>query len=227
MRIISKWHDYYDTIQKHGMDAQCVYIRDTEFHHYDEVVKRNRYGHRDNLLRDHVINNEQFSVVVIGFCGRLYMCWHQRKTLINPGKTIYSTEDLKNLLAEEKKARKYWRYYKNITNMQEAEQVWAGDIERMNREKRDIFQEIRAPIFLLRTKDSGPVIEVNPKLSDYEFYRIVEPYSAFQNIHQYLSGVLGGVRETIPEVSNNDMIEAKGFDLKESFRKPPSKRKRK
>lgn len=59
-------------------------------------------------------------------------------------------------------------------------------------------------------------------LKSFEFYKKFDPYIVFQEIEMYLSGVLGFNNPEIPEVSDIDMVEAKGFDKKTSFRKPKS-----
>lgn len=57
----------------------------------------------------------------------------------------------------------------------------------------------------------------NPCLADLEFYRVKDSFTCFQELEMWLSNQ-ASPEKPIPEVSNNDMIEAKGFDLKHSFR---------
>lgn len=68
-------------------------------------------------------------------------------------------------------------------------------------------------------------IVFNDKLEPLEFYRVIDPYTAFQEIDMYIGNILVGVNDSVPAVSDKDMIEAKGFDNK-SFRKDPSKKRR-
>ncbi len=59
-------------------------------------------------------------------------------------------------------------------------------------------------------------------LKDFAFFKVRDSYRAFQDIHQYLSGVLGVGHPYVPEMSDAVKIAAHGYD-KFSFRKQPSK----
>jgi hypothetical protein len=63
-------------------------------------------------------------------------------------------------------------------------------------------------------------------LKDVEFFRVFDPHTTYQEIFMYISGVLGGNMKEIPEMSDDDMRDSKGFD-KWSFRKEPSSKKKK
>ncbi len=63
-------------------------------------------------------------------------------------------------------------------------------------------------------------------LKDFEFYKVVDTQQAFQEIWQYISGILGLNNPHVPVPDNDTMIQIKGFDLKKSFRKEPSGKKR-
>lgn len=87
----------------------------------------------------------------------------------------------------------------------------------------NLFLDNNAPIFVAYfEKFSGDrVFEINAKLKDLEFFRIKDPYTAFQEVEMFLGGILANQGRTIPKVSDSDLLEAKGFDKKWSFRKPP------
>lgn len=57
----------------------------------------------------------------------------------------------------------------------------------------------------------------NPRLVSIGFASELPPYQAYQELRMLLCAQ-AAPREYIPPISNNDMIEAKGFDLKTSFR---------
>jgi hypothetical protein len=63
----------------------------------------------------------------------------------------------------------------------------------------------------------------NPKLKDWQFYRIVDTYTAYQEVFMYLGSLAVPLKE-IPEISDKIMRDAKGFD-EWSFKKPPSKKR--
>ena len=58
----------------------------------------------------------------------------------------------------------------------------------------------------------------NPILKDYEFFKVVDAFQAFQELSMFISGVLGGQSPKMVEISDNIRIEKHGFD-KMSFRK--------
>jgi hypothetical protein len=62
-------------------------------------------------------------------------------------------------------------------------------------------------------------------LKKHSFYRVFPTAVAYQEISMYLGGVLGQGNPVIPEISNDDMITSKGFNLKNSFRKEKKKSK--
>lgn len=63
-----------------------------------------------------------------------------------------------------------------------------------------------------------------PSLSDLDFATTVSPFTAYQNIEMFISGVLGGSSPKTLEISDIHRLEAHGFDKKKSFRKEKSKK---
>jgi hypothetical protein len=53
--------------------------------------------------------------------------------------------------------------------------------------------------------------------------KVFDPYVAYHKIDSYLNNKAIPIKE-IPKISDEIMIEIKGFDLKTSFRKPKSKK---
>ena len=67
---------------------------------------------------------------------------------------------------------------------------------------------------------------INPELSDWQFYKVLDAYQAFQELEMFLGGVLAGEDNPMAGISDRDLAKAKGYDCM-SFRKEPTKRKRK
>ena len=64
----------------------------------------------------------------------------------------------------------------------------------------------------------------NPTLMDYQFYKVFDPYSAYQEISMFLGNQLCNTKEAeVPVGDDIVLAESKGYD-KWSFRKEPSKR---
>ena len=90
-----------------------------------------------------------------------------------------------------------------------------------------LFEKHHTPVFMATAEVSGKEggeIVYNATLRDVEFYRIFDPYRAYQEICMFYNNMAQPDRQ-IPAVSDKDMVTAKGFD-KWSFRKEPGQKKR-
>jgi hypothetical protein len=74
---------------------------------------------------------------------------------------------------------------------------------------------LRAPVWICGSDE----ITFNPRLASTGFQKIFDVQQAYQTLRVWLCNQ-AAPNKPIPEVSNADMIVAKGFDLKSSFRKP-------
>lgn len=77
----------------------------------------------------------------------------------------------------------------------------------------------RAEIF----KDSSHNVAVikNPRLEDLRFQRVLDPFSCFQAISQFIEGVVPGQQMPMVEISDQSKILKKGFDPVYGFRTRP------
>jgi hypothetical protein len=158
----------------------------------------------------------------IGFCGKIYNCL----AIENKGQVqrFYSYREVSKWFAslgkdgkpffEGIRQYKYWRL--------PCERVERGFKELEDRLQKDeeYFKGKLYPVFVGYpgySTGQGTIV-VNPCLKKLDFVKKFGPEQAYQEIRMYLSN-LAFPNKAIPEVSNNDMIEAKGFDLKTSFRK--------
>lgn len=62
---------------------------------------------------------------------------------------------------------------------------------------------------------------INPNLKDYDFYRAVDPYTAFQELDMWISGTLAWPQNFMVEVSDKSKVAKHGFDPKYGFRARP------
>lgn len=65
------------------------------------------------------------------------------------------------------------------------------------------------------------VVVRNPCLKDLNLQRVLDPYTAFQDISQFISGVVPGQHMPMVQLSDKDQIRKKGFDPKYGFRTRP------
>jgi hypothetical protein len=75
------------------------------------------------------------------------------------------------------------------------------------------------PTVVKRTNNCGNVV-----LKDFEFFRIFDPPQAFQEVWQYISGILGLNNPHVPEMDDKTKRDGHGFN-DWSFKKEPSKKR--
>ncbi len=227
MRIISKFYDYYDIAMSQGIDTSLVYVRETS--HKDEIVipidmPNNRFNGR--LKRDKLYYNNEH--IVIGFCGKFFpvIKGHKAKTITAPWTTkfLYSYDEFV----------KFYTYKGNYIHRLKGWKRKQGRYEKYKKEfykthpKADytLFLKLNTPIFVHERHveygyEYGTTI--NPRLKDYDFYRMIDPYTAYQELAMCLSGVLRLNEKEPVVISDACLARSKGFDAW-SFRKQPNGR---
>ena len=240
MRIVSKFHDYYDTAR--GFYSQePLYVRDTEelqFENKDQLkliperilqLKKildsapgsgdteydGIYGPpRSNRGSD----TQKF---LIGFCGKIYLGY---RVLLTGGPerpgfwSIVHCYGLPKLLKEfpgshkdsDKRLLKSW------------DEFVGNNKALLETRNTDFFVEEGVPIFAILPHSWGrgdTVYSRNPMLKDWGFQTQWDPYSAFQEIEMFVGGVLSNVDKGKDLVRTDKAVaEAAGFD-DWSFRK--------
>jgi hypothetical protein len=220
MRIISPFHDFYDCVQRYNQDRELVYVRNPQKVEmpYDEYPFRepNRYTNIFNIYSYHV-----------GFCGKLYSIlevdiWKPYLQKYH-GKFCFNIYDVDNFVDANFKQKDKNKYYTKYSrgNIQ-THFSW---VEENCHRYQKYFDQYNCPVFIghlgKEYSNKGSIV-YNCRLQDVEFYRVFDPYQAYQEIRMYL-GNIAWPNKPIPHVSDEDLITAKGFN-KWSFRKCPQNR---
>lgn len=231
MYIISKFHDYYDTALGLGIDKTIVYQRNT-----NDLREKDYKG----LLRDHSEvhslkggGSVSFDRLLVGFCGKLY-------PLIIMKEGFYSTKFLYNFEAFQEAVaqaglsftpdKKSYIFNREILNEKNAKEFFEEkDLSKPNRyrsrshkevnELLEVFRKEMVPCFLY--DHNGLVL--NPRLDDLGFQKLMDPYTAFQELSMFLSGVLGETEKETVKISDKDKLHKHGF-YEWSFKNLPSKK---
>lgn len=218
MRIISKFHDYYDSAMSHGQDRSVVFIRNSEIQKPPVPISGM------NIKSPRIHKNETFKIFygVIGFCGKTYPFarfeedYFENDIYHSIRDYAYSYEEYKILCEEYGVTQGKWEG--NTTS---------NFFRQQNFEDFMISQKL-AIFSYEHTSDSlgmrAPIYTVNPILRPYQFYRIFDPYSAFQELDMWIGGVLPQSENMTDVVSDKYRIEQHGYD-KHSFRNLPNPRK--
>ena len=176
----------------------------------------------------------------VGFCGKVYPLlkfnWTERVHQEH-SQCAYNTDDiikilkaydkcnktkkLANFLNKPDKKRR-WSYYADRTqfkfeSMQKYFDKWTGS-ELFG----DYFIEHNIPTFSIIPESKKLIL--NSRLLDYEFQKIMDSYTAYQEIEMFMGGVLGLIEPDITNIEDKYLAEAKGFD-EWSFKTIPTKRK--
>ena len=224
MRIISKFHDYYDSVQNMGIDTTCVYIREPKEIPYEQeklswnkTTRKPWLGEKTGRTNSIFYTENRF---VIGFCGHIFSGVNvtcNEKLQVN--KTFYSKDEM---IAFEKTLPEKYR-----KGFPDTDPSWSYKMDFFDekwREFTEYFILYKVPIFIVGKKQGSTDLEItlNSNLKQCDFQRIKDPYTAYQEIYQYLSGVLGSDAPKIIEIADKDKILKRGFN-KWSFRKLPTK----
>lgn len=213
MRIVSNFHDYYDTVMVYGQDDQVTWIRTEE----KLEVNTNQLGIHDGWFAKYELRVRKGSCYVnesyIAFCGKIYPTHKGEMGLSLPYLVGISYEDMRDsfcgftqedLITKDNKPSYGWRKTESY-----AREVW-----------------LSTPCHALHTKFDCPVllIEKNsitkcPYLRSLGFQRIKDPYTAFQDISMYISGVMAQKQNPMVTISDKSKILKHGFDPIYGFRK--------
>lgn len=226
MRIISKFRDYYDSVQAHGADPNLVYRRSTSEVMTSAESFPSAYFESMHAARPYSwLWRTNLSFVC--FCGRSY-------PLIEfEGRPLKSGEELLVAMKEQH------RLYPDVPQYKRSIEA----LERAGRKSRvpnfkiltsylesarggpltpDLFRHFGAPVVYVQRIGkwlrNEYFVTANPRLMDLDFVRFVEPFTAYQEIAMYLGNELAQP-DIAPQTvgSDKDLAKVKGFD-DQSFR---------
>ncbi len=198
-----------------GIDKEVVYVREAL------ETKIDSLSGMDFSTRL-VGSSHTVDMVLLGYCGQFFKIY----VVENTEKIRYvfhDYEEFKNFMSSNDFGSKYdfgetrwWpsRYQK------------FRDFNPTSLEK--IFHEQQTPLFTVKyvqeyRKPSIHVAILGPCLKDLEFYKIKDSYTAYQEIFQYVAGVLNKPEAKMVKISDKDKVAKHGFD-KWSFRQQGPKK---
>jgi len=241
MRIISPFKDYYDNIQAYGIEESLNFIREPKKH----IQKLSFQIKRDKDIiplfwpYEHTNQNDYVKIeyIIIGFCGHWHLCVKITENKETQAKFLYSFEEYeayrkqtKNLaLIDHYNAR--WNSFFVFDNPEEP--IGKKLKSTFNKVKylNDIstFQWYEAPIIIVTVDRSKAqkTFTANGSLREYKFEKVKDPYTAYQEISMFVSGVLGHEEDHPSLMSDDVMRDKKGFDNWSFKTKPGTKKPRK
>lgn len=218
MRIISKFHDYYDCIQRTGQDQSLLYLRNPS-----EIIKED-YGGINWWAGQRDYSFHKFT---IGFCGRVYRGVRVAIDEFSSHRPAhitfcYSEDSIFNFLSENLKEKELVKYTEGEKKWRHSHRTDIIDYFSNTHTDNDLLHHFSyaSPIWTRERVGNEMVITLNGQLKKFEFFRVLDPFQAFQELSMYLGG-LAVPDKPLPKIDDKTMAEIKGFD-KYSFRKDKS-----
>lgn len=242
MRIISPFHDYYDSAMATGTDERSVFLRRPEGlalptghalsvwdHPLKPWVQRAQASHA-GPFGDMVVGRRQREKIVepglVLFAGRAYPFMAVQDLLHDHDPTfVWSLNELMAWLAVRgeklEEHRRYWGSKK--TERQRMEEWFAY----RGADATDAMAKAQVAIALIEdhsfvwggARKPGQMI-INPRLEPYGFARQLDPWTAYQELSMFVEGVLRHPDPVTEPISDQDRLVQHGFDHW-SFRKLP------
>lgn len=227
MKIISKYKDYYDSVQGVMYDSEIKYIRKSECHTLEDI-------------RLPGMNHRTFSELeFIGFCGKIYplikftnLSYESNDIIISKHKWFKRTIDaiadtyidydiVENLHActDKRQYENTQRYKRRLNRYNLSIENFYKNLERLN-----LFEKYQTPIFLINSQSNETILDTGPLLKDYNFQSIMDPYTAYQELVMWIGNL--AVNEYPPQITDNIVMrDKKGFN-KWSFKTRPTKKRK-
>ena len=242
MKIISKFKDFYDyKVAKYGVDEKLVYTRKTYCEYflnfYSYLSKEDRISEDDfnKNLKDDTKPIDEKNIHKILFIGEKLIHLFSTENGIYTHFDIKNENDLRKLNDFQYKKEITFKDGKKFNIFSKFGSDWE-DLLSYNRKKlitydidKDdvILNEPMLLIELIGTSKSSRYLynykfTYNPYLSKLGVY--IDEDFVWQSLVEFLSNKRSE-KEISPEVSNENKIQSKGFDLKSSFRPNMKKKK--
>lgn len=241
MKIISKFHDYYDSALQFGQDeGGVVFVRHQEtstlpeksplrrlanVFEFSDWAKRFVCGGTDLFGKSGNLKRFVWSTKILWFCGKGYPLI--RLSIYHPDK--FPSEEVS------------YHYSNKSLPTCVYDKDWPSTSYRIRNRSKVLSEKVTPDPsqkeFLIENKIAlalveqsylgmdGPVITLNPSLKEIEFFKVMDPFQCHQEIDMFLGGVLAN-NPTVGPIPDKFKIQQHGFD-KMSFRKYPEKDKRK
>jgi len=222
MKIYSKFHDYYDGVQPYDSSSQIIYkrhqisVENFPFQDIDLPYVRHTNAWQERYLCGKIL-----------FCGRAYSFWRvEEKCCYSPKEVISQLRrvspqlnyDIDIISGKTPSKRWYelspktWKSYLAETNLNPGNEI-------------HIKYDCPVMVYLEGGWEGKNELILNPRLSEYKFQKIMDPFTCYQEIEMFLGNDLAKQIDPNIHISDELKAQSKGFD-KWSFRRPPQKKKR-
>jgi hypothetical protein len=234
MKIISDFKDYYDSVRRTDTDKLHTYVRKTSEINLHSYMYKLEDTHHEKLNRKyHLRDSINLHMFYLGFCGEIYTGVKVGKCIAGFTSTELHYGDFKKIKQLYERMEKPFSYKPSQYNGLETYAVkrLAECFESSNINKlKKLFLKYKVPVFIVLTNFNddekyihGQQIILNPELERYEFYKIKDIYTTYQDISMYIGNDLAEDRNNAWPIEDKLKVQSHGFD-KYSFRKEKLKK---
>ena len=209
MRILSDFHDYYDIGMKYDQSGYPIWKRKTGF-----PIMIN--------IQHYLYSEKWFDI--IGFAGDTFLFVDG----IMGDRNDFHRSASDAQLGHSRNYKEVFLYNEYAFDVIENSKMW-GDFNNfheyikwyLNDTKR-LFKEYETPIFKARFNRGSMHLETAPILKDIKFQKVIDPYSAYQKLDQYVGTHMVQEIETIA-LTDDSKAKKAGFGDKYDFRRLPKR----
>ena len=236
MRIISKFHDYYDSCKKYDLENFPIYNREKK-----EIILEQKFSFDKKLSLIDLLPKTSISIrrysnasmsvkaILIFFCGKKFIGYKLSRTysglMVKPSldKICYTIEDIEEFIqhAEDIDQKDFYstKNHFGYFNHRIVKEILSKNGETFNL---DLFSEHKSPVIYLKNLDirNEFKLTINPNLKDLEFFKVYNAFTAYQEINMFVSGILSKPEKEMPVISDKLKAQSKEFN-EWSFRKLP------
>lgn len=245
MRIVSNVKDYYDSASGYGVDTTVVYNRKERI--LDPRVEADSPIYNDiKAAVDKATSNDRIqrldrfanhSTVVIGVAGKLYIGLRffidgrpevTEKRLFVPFRdfniptTALFAWNASNLTPEQLATKS--GTFIHSGNVGTPGEFFEKNEGKLIVEDLDLFTKHNIVTFAAVITPQEHIIRLDPCLLDWGFQKVLDSFTAFQEISMHVSGVLAQKEQMMHVPTDKELLYARGHDDM-SFKTPPTKKR--
>ena len=221
MRIISKFHDYYDVGQKMGMDQSVIFAREMIKVEEDETPICCQFDDKTGIY-------DSFDFEIIGFCGKIipFIVFSKDRTMKKDYLSLFSIDQIPEKQMKNYDKIKRFLEKKNF-KIQKNQFRYANNRHLDRLRLTDLFQHFKVPIFYIYSHSYENKLVLNPCLKTLGFYRYMNPITAYQEIFRFVANDLADAKDKNTIFSDKIIAASKGFGHKYAFKQEPGVKTRK
>ena len=224
MYIVSKWHDYYDITMGLGIDKTVVYNRATSITPAPNKIKdRDLVDIIDRLPPRRITNRNTTRGKVLLICGEAIPLVEIE--LDGKSHHFYSVDkatDFINAKGLSTQNHYFWWKRHDVDSLEGIKNFLEDKtLSGLTR----LHHIHKCPIILVNASQKDEYVTLNPNLKSLGYQTQKDPYTLFQSIYMFLSGVLGTPEKQPTPISDGIIAANHGHDSPYSFRNVPGKKR--